>query len=361
VNDGGRGGRINLRAIPNDEPGMSPLAIWSNESQERYVLAVAPERLADFTAICERERCPFAVVGETTDERTLHVSDELFANAPVDMSLDVLLGKPPKMQRSFERQERPQQKYSPKVNLAEAVERVLKLPAVASKNFLITIGDRSITGTVARDQMVGPWQVPVANAAVTTSGYSGYTGEAMAMGERTPVAVIDPAASGRLAVAEVITNLSSTRIGKLSDIKMSANWMAAASHPGENQALFDTVKAVGLDFCPQLGIAIPVGKDSMSMQTQWQENGADKAVVSPVSLIMTGFAPVLDVRKTVTPQLRTDQGDSQLLLLDLGHGRNRLGGSALAQVYRKLGHTPPDVDYAEDLKTFFSAVQSLLE
>lgn len=361
VNDGGRGGVIDLRAIPNDEPGMSPLAIWSNESQERYVLAVEPHRLDEFAAICERERCPYAVVGEATADRQLIVNDELFDNKPVDMPLDVLLGKPPKMQRSFERAERPQQRFSPKISLSDAAERVLKLPAVASKSFLITIGDRSITGTVAREQMVGPWQMPVADAAVTTTSYQGYTGEAMAMGERTPVAVIDPAASGRMAVAEVITNLASTRIGKLSDIKMSANWMAAANHKGENQALYDTVKAVGLEFCPQLGITIPVGKDSMSMKTQWQDDETGKSVVSPVSLIMTGFAPVPDVRKTVTPELRTDQGPSQLLLIDLGHGRNRLGGSALAQVYRKVGHSPADVEYAEDLKTFFAATQSLLE
>ncbi|TGG91127.1 phosphoribosylformylglycinamidine synthase [Natronospirillum operosum] len=361
VNDGGQGARIDLRAIPNDEPGMSPLAIWSNESQERYVLAVSPERLDEFAALCERERCPFAVVGETRADGQLQVHDSQFDNLPVDMPLNVLLGKPPKMQRSFQRQERPQQKFMPKVELAEAAERVLKLPAVAGKSFLITIGDRSITGTVVRDQMVGPWQIPVADAAVTTTGYAGCTGEAMAMGERTPVAVIDPAAAGRLAVAEVVTNLASTRIEKLSDIRMSANWMAAAGHPGEDQALFDTVQAVGLEFCPALGITIPVGKDSMSMRTQWEDDGVGKSVVSPVSLIMTGFAPVTDVRRTVTPQLRTDRGDTELLLIDLGQGRNRLGGSALAQVYRKVGHTPADVDYPEDLKRFFGAMQSLLE
>ncbi|MCH8550459.1 MAG: phosphoribosylformylglycinamidine synthase [Natronospirillum sp.] len=360
VNDGGQGARIDLRAIPNDEPGMSPLAIWSNESQERYVLAVSPDRLDDFAALCRRERCPYAVVGETRDDGTLVVHDELFANNPVEMPLNVLLGKPPKMKRSFQRQERPQQKFKPTVDLAEAAERVLKLPAVAGKSFLITIGDRSITGTVVRDQMVGPWQIPVADAAVTTTGYQGYTGEAMAMGERTPVAVIDPPAAGRLAVAEVITNLASTRIENLSDIRMSANWMAAAGHPGEDQALYDTVQAVGMEFCPALGITIPVGKDSMSMRTQWEDSSGTKKAVSPVSLIMTGFAPVTDVRQTVTPQLRLDQGDSELLLIDLGHGRNRLGGSALAQVYRKVGHTPADVDYAEDLKVFFGAMQSLL-
>ncbi|MFY0664331.1 MAG: phosphoribosylformylglycinamidine synthase [Natronospirillum sp.] len=361
VNDGGRGGLFDLRKVPNDEPGMSPLAIWSNESQERYVLAVMPAQLDQFAAICERERCPFAVVGEATEEQQLRVTDPYFSNTPVDMPLSVLLGKPPRMQRSYETQVRPSESFKQKIDIAEAAERVLKLPAVAGKSFLITIGDRSITGTVARDQMVGPWQIPVANAAVTTTGYTSYTGEAMAMGERTPVAILNPAASGRLAVGEVITNLASTRILKLGDIKMSANWMAAAGHPGEDQALYETVKAVGMELCPALGITIPVGKDSMSMKTQWEDKGNAKSVVSPVSLIMTGVAPVLDVRKTVTPQLVVEQEDTQLLLVDLGRGRNRLGASALTQVFRRVGNTPADLDQPSDLKAFFDVMQNLLE
>lgn len=361
VNDGGRGGRFELRDIPNDEPGMSPLAVWSNESQERYVLAVTAENLARFEAICQRERCPYAVIGEATEDKQLVLSDRHFDNQPINMPLDVLLGKAPRMERSFERQSYTPEAFSTRgLDLTEAAERVLRLPTVASKSFLITIGDRSITGMVARDQMVGPWQIPVANAAVTTTGFEGYTGEAMAMGERTPVALLNAPASGRLAVAEVVTNLASIAIGELSKIRLSANWMAAAGHPGEDQALYDTVKAVGLELCPELGLTIPVGKDSMSMRTTWQDNGKEKAVTAPLSLIVTGVAPVTDVRKTVTPQLRTDKGDTDLILIDLGRGQNRLGGSALAQVYRKVGDTPADLDDSEDLKAFWAVMQGLL-
>ncbi|WP_428240486.1 phosphoribosylformylglycinamidine synthase [Gynuella sp.] len=362
VNDGGRGGRFELRDIPNDEPGMSPLAVWCNESQERYVLAVPAGRLSEFEAICQRERAPYAVIGEATDEKTLIVADRYFDNRPVELSLDILLGKPPRMHRSFTPVEVQHQEFSAeKIDLQEATERVLKFPAVASKNFLITIGDRSITGMIARDQMVGPWQIPVADVAVTTSTLNSTTGEAMAMGERTPVAVINAPASGRLAVAETITNLAAARIGQLTDIKLSANWMAAAGQPGQDEALFRTVEAVGMELCPALGLTIPVGKDSMSMKTVWQEDDKDKSVTSPLSLIITGVAPVLDVRKTVTPQLRTDKGDTDLLLIDLGRGQNRLGGSCLAQVYKKIGATAPDVDRPEDLKNFFDVIQGLLE
>lgn len=361
VADGGRGGRFELRDIPNDEPGMSPLAVWSNESQERYVLAVDPEDFPVFEAICRRERCPFAVIGETTENRDVVVTDQHFNNAAVAMPLDVLLGKPPKMQREFQRQTTAQQAFPTQtIDLADAIDRVLKLPAVASKSFLITIGDRSITGMVARDQMVGPWQVPVADAAVTTTGYHGFTGEAMAMGERTPLALISAPASGRMAVAEVLTNLASTHVGDLSKVKLSANWMAAAGHPGEDQALYDTVKAVGLELCPALGLTIPVGKDSMSMKTSWQEGEQQKTVTAPLSLIVTGVAPVIDVRKTATPQLRTDCGDSDLVLVDLGRGNNRLGGSALAQVYSSLGSECPDLDDAEDMKAFWAVIQGLI-
>lgn len=362
VSDGGRGGHFQLRAIHNDEPGMSPLALWCNESQERYVLAVAAEDLVRFEAICLRERCPFAVVGEATEEQRLILDDSHFHNQPVDMPLDVLLGKPPKMHREIQRQSFARDPLDlADVRLLDAMERVLKLPSVASKNFLITIGDRTITGLVNRDQLVGPWQVPVADCAVTATTFSGYTGEAMAMGERTPVALINSPASGRMAIGEAITNIAAARIEKLGDIKLSANWMAAAGHPGEDENLFDTVKAVGMELCPALGIAIPVGKDSMSMRTQWQERGENKSVTSPLSLVISAFATVQDIRKTLTPQLRTDQGDTDLLLIDLGRDHNRLGGSALAQVYGQLGDKAPDVDAPQDLKGFFNAIQELME
>jgi len=360
INDGGRGGRFELRRVPNDEPGMSPLEIWCNESQERYVLSVDAADFETFKAICERERCPFAVVGEATEERRLTVHDEHFGNDPVDMPLDVLLGKPPRMHRSVSREVALGDDFSAAgLELDEALERVLRHPAVASKSFLITIGDRSITGLVARDQFVGPWQVPVADCAVTATSFDVYTGEAMAMGERTPLALLDAPASGRMAIGETITNLASARIAQLSDIKLSANWMAAAGHPGEDARLYDTVKAVGMELCPALGITIPVGKDSMSMKTRWQEEGQDKAVTAPLSLIVSGFAPVQDVRATLTPQLRLDRGETDLILVDLGRGRNRLGGSILAQVYGQLGRAVPDVDDAEDLKAFFAVIQGL--
>ncbi|MCL5043055.1 MAG: phosphoribosylformylglycinamidine synthase [Gammaproteobacteria bacterium] len=359
VNDGGRGGRFELRKVPNDEPGMSPAEIWSNESQERYVMAVDNADYERFRAICERERCPYAVVGEATEEQLLLLNDEHFDNQPVDMPLSVLLGKPPRMHRDVVREASPQDDFTADMPLEEAALRVLRLPSVASKNFLITIGDRSITGMVARDQMVGPWQVPVADCAVTTSSFDVLTGEAMAMGERTPLALLDAPASGRMAVAETITNLAAARIEKLSDIKLSANWMAAAGHPGEDARLFDTVKAVGMELCPELGITIPVGKDSMSMKTRWNDGGDDKSVTSPLSLIVTGFAPVQNARQTLTPQLRMDQGDTDLILIDLGRGQNRLGGSALAQVYNRIGQQGPDLDDAEDLKAFFAVIQGL--
>jgi phosphoribosylformylglycinamidine synthase len=365
VKDGGRGGLFDLRAVPNAEPGMSPLEIWCNEAQERYVLAVAPEDLDTFDALCARERCPYAVVGEATEAHHLEVRDGHFASKPVDLPMSVLFGKPPKMQREFQREslELPGVMLD-NLDLREAMERVLRLPTVASKSFLITIGDRSITGMVARDQMVGPWQVPVADVAVTTASYDTHAGEAMAMGERPPVALIDPAASARLAVAETITNLAAAPIARLGDIKLSANWMSAADHVGENQALYDAVHAVGMELCPQLGIAIPVGKDSMSMRTAWQaesEKGEaeEKSITAPLSLVVTGFAPVSDALKTLTPQINLDQDESDLILIDLGGGSNRLGGSALAQVYGQLGNECPDLDDPEDLKAFFAVIQGL--
>ena len=369
VNDGGRGGNFELRNVPNDEPGMSPLAIWSNESQERYVMAVAQEDLARFDAICSRERAPYAVVGYATEEKHLTLTDSHFGNKPVDLPLQVLLGKPPRMHRDVPSRKVDNAPFvSDGIDLADAAKRVLSLPTVASKSFLITIGDRTITGTVARDQFVGPWQVPVADVAVTTSSYDTNAGEAMAMGERTPVALLDGPASGRLAVAEAITNLAAAPISQLADVKMSANWMCAAGHEGEDAILYDTVKAVGMELCPDLQVTIPVGKDSMSMKTRWTDSekdgaGADKAVTAPTSLIITGFAPVTDARKVLTPQLKLEQGgeaiDSDLILVDLGRGQNRTGASCFAQVYGKVGAVPADLDDAEDLKAFFAVVQGL--
>ncbi|WPC73372.1 phosphoribosylformylglycinamidine synthase [Vibrio porteresiae] len=361
VNDGDRGGKFQLRDVPNDEPGMSPLEIWCNESQERYVLAVAPENMARFDAICKRERAPYAVVGIATEERHLTLEDSHFDNTPIDMPMDILLGKPPKMSREATTLK----VNSPAITrdgieINEAVERVLRLPAVAEKTFLITIGDRSVTGLVARDQMVGPWQVPVANCAVTAASYDSYHGEAMSMGERTPVALLDFGASARLAVAESLTNIAATEIGDIKRIKLSANWMSPAGHPGEDAGLYEAVKAIGEELCPALGITIPVGKDSMSMKTKWEENGEHKEVTSPLSLIITAFARVEDVRKTVTPQLRTDKGETSLIAIDLGNGQNRLGATALAQVYKQLGDKPADVDSAEQLKGFFDAMQALV-
>ncbi|QJQ95096.1 MULTISPECIES: phosphoribosylformylglycinamidine synthase [Halomonadaceae] len=370
VKDGGRGGAFELRAVPNAEPGMSPLEIWCNEAQERYVLAVAPEDLDTFDALCARERCPYAVVGEALDAHHLEVRDGHFearsiTTKPVDLPMSVLFGKPPKMQREFTRETRELSGVAlDNLDLREALDRVLRLPAVASKSFLITIGDRSITGMVARDQMVGPWQVPVADVAVTTASFDTHAGEAMAIGERPPVALIDPAASARLAVAEAITNLAAAPIDKIGDIKLSANWMSAADHVGENQALYDAVYAVGMELCPALGIAIPVGKDSMSMRTAWQEENAkgeieEKSITAPLSLTVTAFAPVTDALRTLTPQINLEQDESDLILIDLGGGKNRLGGSALAQVYGQVGNDCPDLDDAEDLKAFFEVIQGL--
>ncbi|WP_320838078.1 phosphoribosylformylglycinamidine synthase [Zhongshania sp.] len=362
VKDGGCGGDFDLRKVPNDEPGMSPLEIWCNESQERYVMAIAPKDLAVFEEICARERAAYAVVGESTSDKRLRLGDTHFDNNPVDLPMSILFGKPPKMNREFNRQKLSLPSFEPAaIKVDEALERLLALPTIASKSFLITIGDRSITGQVHRDQMVGPWQVPVADCAVTTVSYDSYAGEAMAMGERTPLALINGPASGRMAVAEAITNISATRIEKLSDIKLSANWMCAAGYGGEDEVLFDTVKAVGMEFCPALGITIPVGKDSMSMRTTWRDDEADKAITAPMSLIITAFSPVSDVRKTVTPQLRTDLGGTALLLIDLGAGKQRLGGSCLAQVYQQIGDIAPDIDDPKLLSGFFNAVQQLLE
>ncbi|OAJ71018.1 phosphoribosylformylglycinamidine synthase [Methylobacillus sp. MM3] len=360
VNDAERGAHFHLRDIQNEEPGMSPRELWCNESQERYVLAVAKADLARFAEICERERCPYTVVGEATEERHLTVEDSHFDNKPVDMDLSVLLGKPPKMTRDVKHQPRSLPAFdTTSLDLEEAAHRVLRLPGVADKTFLITIGDRTVTGLIARDQMVGPWQVPVADVAVTLAGYETYTGEAFAIGEKAPLALIDAPASGRMAIGESLTNIAAALIADISELKLSANWMAPAGHPGEDAALYDTVKAVGMELCPQLGISIPVGKDSMSMKTVWDEKGEKKAVTAPISLVVSAFAPVTDARKTLTPQLRTDLGDTQLIAIDLGQGKNRMGGSALAQVYGATGNVAPDVNDAALLKNFFTAIQQL--
>ncbi len=360
VKDGGRGGRFDLRAVPNDEPGMSPLEIWCNEAQERYVLAVSPRNLDRFRTICERERCPYAVVGEALAEQHLQVSDPHFDNAPVDLPMSVLFGKPPRMQRDVIRQPVPSGALElGQASLQEAAERVLQLPTVASKNFLITIGDRTVTGMVHRDQMVGPWQVPVADCAVTTVAYDSSAGEAMAMGERTPSALIDGPASGRVAVAEAITNLLAAGVEKIEDIKLSANWMCAAGHGREDEVLYDTVQAVGMEFCPALGITIPVGKDSMSMRTAWSDKGVEKSVTAPTSLIVSAFAPIPDVRRSVTPQLKTDVGATSLYLVDLGEGRNRLGASCLAQAYGQVGDEVADMESPELLKGLFELIKQL--
>ncbi|MFZ5502849.1 MAG: phosphoribosylformylglycinamidine synthase [Pseudomonadota bacterium] len=359
VHGGGRGAVFQLRKIPLDETGMSPKQIWCNESQERYVLAIAPERLEQFRAFCERERCPFSVVGVAVEDDQLIVHDTEFDNDPVHMPLSVLLGKPPKMTRNVVRETPHLQAFDTReLDLRESIARVLRLPAVANKTFLISIGDRTVGGMTARDQMVGPWQVPVADVAVSLMGFNTHRGEAFALGERTPLALLNAPASGRMAVGEAITNIAAARIAKIGDIKLSANWMAAAGHHGEDAALFDTVRAVGMELCPQLGIGIPVGKDSMSMKTAWKEGGEDKAVTAPLSLIVTGFAPVMDARKTLTPQLAADL-DTTLLLIDLGQGKNRMGGSALAQVYKQVGDVAPDVDSAATLKAFFELIQLL--
>ncbi|MDP5065553.1 MAG: phosphoribosylformylglycinamidine synthase [Haliea sp.] len=360
VKDGGRGGRFALRKVPNDEPGMAPVEIWCNESQERYVLAVEPAHLARFEALCERERCPFAVVGEATAEHHLTLTDSYFGNEAVDLPMSVLFGKPPKMQRDVTRRPVSLPPLVLDMPVVEAAERVLQLPGVASKQFLITIGDRTVTGMVARDQMVGPWQVPVADCAVTTVSYDSVAGEAMAMGERSPLALVDGPASGRMAIAEAITNICAAPVAALSDIRLSANWMCAAGQGREDEVLFDTVHAVGMELCPALGITIPVGKDSMSMRTTWQDEGEQRAVTAPVSLVVSAFAPVIDARMTATPVL-SSAPDAELWLLDLACGAGRLGGSALAQVYGQVGDQVPDLDDPQRLIGYFTLVQELLQ
>lgn len=358
TNDAGRGARFDLRAVPLEESGLAPKEIWSNESQERYVLAIAPESLDQFKAFCERERCPFAVVGVATEERQLVLADEGAAVQPVDMPMDVLLGKPPKMHRDVKRVKRTSAPMDlTGVSLQEAVINVLSHPTVASKRFLVTIGDRAVGGLTHRDQMVGPWQVPVADVAVTLADYQGFAGEAMSMGERTPLAALNAPASGRMAVAEAITNLLAAPF-ELSRVKLSANWMAACGEAGEDAALYDTVHAVGMELCPALGISIPVGKDSLSMRTQWADNGETKKVTSPVSLIISAFASIPDVRGTLTPQLNASE-DTTLVLVQLGDGQRRMGGSVLGQVLNQAGDQVPDLDNPQDLVQLVKAINTL--
>ena len=371
VADGGRGGIFELRKVPNDERSMAPHEIWCNESQERYVIAVSDKNLAVFEQICARERAPYAVVGRATEELHLTVTDEHFSdneklNTPIDLPLEVLLGKTPKIFKDVKTATTQGDSLDlSNVSLTDAADRILSLPTVAEKTFLITIGDRSVTGMVNRDQMVGPWQVPVADCGVTASALDSYHGEAMSLGERTPVALLNFGASARLAVAESLTNIAGTDIAgsdgdRLNRIKLSANWMSPAGHPGEDAGLYEAVKAIGEELCPALGLTIPVGKDSMSMRTQWQEDGVEKSVTSPMSLIITAFGVVEDIRKTVTPELRTDKGETRLIAIDLSQGKKRLGGSCLAQVYKQLGSETPDVDSPEVLKGFFNAMQTLV-
>ena len=354
-----RGGRIDLRSVPSVEPGMSPVEIWCNEAQERYVLLIEAKDVERFAALCARERCPHSVVGETTADGWLKVADPLLQAPPVDLPLDVILGKAPKMTRDVQRVPPLSDDFTTaKLDVRDAAYRLLRFPAVADKTFLITIGDRTVGGLVSRDPMIGPWQVPVSDVAVTLSDYTSATGEAMSMGERTPLALLDAPASGRMAVAEAVTNIAAADITALDQVRLSANWMAACGEPGEDADLYATVKAVGEEFCPALGITIPVGKDSLSMKTSWQGEQGARRMVAPLSLIVSAFAPVRDAHRTLTPQLRVE-ADSSLLLIDLGAGRDRLGGSCLAQVFGKLGRQGPDCDDPKTLANFFAAITEL--
>jgi len=360
VDHSNHGAVVELREVDNAEPGMSPMGIWCNEAQERYVLIVGGDRVDEFRQLCERERCPVAVIGKLTDDGNLVVTDREFDNRIVDMPMQMLLGNPPKMERNVERRPIPDTRLDlSDIELEEAARRVLRFPAVAAKSFLIHIGDRTVGGMSARDQLVGPWQVPVSDVAITASGFGNSTGEAMAMGERTPLAVSNAPASGRMAVAEAITNIAAAPIDELSKVRLSANWMAAAGHPGEDANLFDTVKAVGDELCRDLGVAIPVGKDSMSMRTRWEDESGEHQVVAPVSLIVSAFAPVNDVTRHLTPELGKSQEQTYLLLFDLGAGKNRLGASCLAQAWQRTGGDTPDLDDPQLLKGFFAAVQEL--
>ncbi len=361
MNDSERGGELELREVPSADGAMSPMEIWCNESQERYVLGIEPERLQQFEAFCKRERCPYAVLGTVTEERRLHVSDALLQEPPVDLPMEVLFGKTPKMHReAVSSPVYSSAVLQEQVDIERDLFSVLRFPAVGSKSFLITIGDRSVGGLVARDQMVGPWQVPVADCAVTLHSFDGFSGEAMAIGERTPISVVDSTAAARMAITEAITNIACAPIKQLSDVRLSANWMAAAGEDGQDAALYQAVEAVGMELCPALGIAVPVGKDSLSLKTQWMEDDQPKNMLAPVSLVVSAFAPVTDARLAVTPQLKLPAAGNHLLLIDLGGGLDRLGGSALEQVHGVFGDTVPDLADASQLKGFFAAIQALI-
>jgi len=361
LNDSARGGILELREIPSADGAMSPMEIWCNESQERYVLGIQHDRLEEFEFLCQRERCPYAVLGTATEERVLRLNDQLLHEAPVDLPLEVLLGKTPKLHRNaFSGSVGPLTSLPVQNSLEDDLHSVLRFPAVGSKSFLITIGDRSVGGLVARDQMVGPWQVPVADSAVTLHGFHDFAGEAMAVGERTPLAVVNSAAAARMAVTEAITNIASAPIASLADVRLSANWMAAAGEDGQDAALYAAVKAVGMELCPELGIAIPVGKDSLSLKTDWIDNRQPRHMLAPVSLVVTAFAPATDARLALTPQLKISDEASCLLLIDLAHGLDRLGGSSLEQVHGVFSERVPDLDNALDLKSFFAAIQELM-
>jgi phosphoribosylformylglycinamidine synthase len=354
------GGRIDLASVPSDEPGMSPLEIWCNEAQERYVLALVPDGLDAFMALCRRERCPHAVIGRASEDGRLVVDDSRSGERTVDMPVDDLLGRPPRMRRDVQRRTRRGDGFDPSVlDAGEALSRLLRLPAIADKGFLVTIGDRTVGGLISRDPLVGPWQVPASDVAVTVAGLRGATGEAMAIGERPAIAILDAPASGRMAVGEAITNIAAADVRRIGDIKLSANWMAACSEPGEDADLYDTVRAIGEELCPALGIAIPVGKDSLSMRTTWRADGAERSVAAPLSLVVTAFAPVADARRTMTPVLDAHAGPSLLLLIDLGAGRDRIGGACVAQVYGAVGEVAPDLDDALRLVSFFTAIREL--
>lgn len=361
LDDAGLGGEIELRRLQIDHVSMSPMEIWCNESQERYVLSIKPEKLAEFKLICERERCPFALMGTATKEQKLLLNDELFNNQPVDIPMDLLFGNTPKTEINIQLKTASVTEFKPEfTSLKQQIEQVLSFPTVASKKYLITIGDRTVSGLIHRDQMVGPWQVPVADCGITLRDYQSYTGEAMAVGERTPLAILNPAASARMAVTEAITNLLGLGLSSMGEIKLSANWMAASSHDGEFQALYEAVKAIGMELCPELEIGIPVGKDSMSMQTKWNDGEESKQVTSPMSLIVSAFTSVADVRKHITPQLSGNIGN-ELMLIDLSNGKMRMGGSVLYQVQRQMGVESPDLDDAKQLLKLFNFMSEAID
>ncbi len=358
----GLGGSIELRAVPNDEPGMSPLEIWCNEAQERFVLAVAAGRLEEFLALCRRERCPCAVIGSTTGDGQLRLTDSQLGGRPADIAVSALLGRPPRVRREAKRGAGAADGFDASgIEPAQALERLLRLPAIADKGFLVTIGDRSVGGLISRDPLVGPWQVAASDVAVTLSGLRGHTGEAMSIGERPAIALLNGPASGRMAVAEAITNIAAADVRQIRDVRLSANWMAASGDSTEDARLYDTVRALGEELCPALGIAIPVGKDSLSMRSGWRGEAGECSVISPLSLVVSAFAPVADVRRTLTPVLETKRDPGALLLLDLGAGRDRLGGSCLAQVYGQIGKLPPDLDHPPAFAAFFAAIRELAD